>query len=818
MRDVKASLTTKAADDRLIALCGQAESIMGDSPVSEKAAEAVMALFKGRRFAGTRFERLIRLMQMVCSSWLRDGAGMKRFAAAAERAPESDLPDLEGVPVKALCALYRTAADIIRVTPKPGEEPEMDEKAARALWNEADDAFFYIVSDVRNYNCHATAVLGAMRAALPALEDTAVPYALGAAANLCEDEMPRAIKYACMALDEIRSGKPFTEGIPDLIACTLFGALYATAEDEPKLRVPKKFTAAHSDEKILLYLRAKLSEGDAAVIDFARKGPRWRITGTAADLLASCLAAESLEKADADLLRRAALIVAGDDRDLGASPFRRLVRARIYMQSGEPKKAVRECNAALKRLAKHCIWGDLRAILLETGAFARIRQKGGFKSSDVLDYCNEAPWRLRTKALRLIQAHSLLNCAVYPDLAGRIAEASDIALDNLNEDPKNAGALSCFKRCLLMMHRDKDALTVAEKIPPLLEGEDRAQAEAECRSIAEDLAKRKGQVKAFEPQRERFLKAVEREIGPVADVITGWYPIEIWIVLPKKAPGMQYAMTYGLQLFGEAGRKPHRRELIVPLPAEKDLSGYRFAPRDFWPITEMAKIAVQACRMPGRHVEEGLTVRNVDGTPLGPGAPFTGTMLCAFGEAGAISKKFPAELLELVPIYPEEGDFVALFGPEPLRERLAATSYRPVSEHRPNVCLDRRYRPLIERSRLKPVCPAEKSVLMAFVNLDILTEGRELRYMVRHRPQPGDRDWNSGWHFYTGEETDRVIEDKTSFPLVDLNTIANYAPDIVPLLDAPYGSSYVRRDDGVMVPLEEVPPEKRHRPGGRTLS
>lgn len=818
MKEVKAAMKAGPSESWAAALCAEAESIMNGAPGTENAAAEVLSLFKGRRFAGTRRERWIRLAQMTCSSWLGDHAGMKRFAQAAESAPGADLPELEGVPAEALCALYRTAAEIGGASRK-GEERALGREAAHALWDKAGDAFFFVLTDARSFSRHGAAALCALRAVLPGLDDTAMPYALAAAASFCEEEMLRAIRFCCKALDEIRAGRPFAEGTLELLSSTLFGALYSSSQDEPAMRVPKRITPSHSEVQILSYFRQCLTEegGDAALIALARTAPKGRITGTAADLLASSLAAESLEKADASLLREAAELVRGDDPDLGAGPLRRLVRARIAMQSGEPGKAARECDEALKLFSAHSLWGDLRAILLETGAFARIRREAGFTSADVLDYCRSAPVRVRTAPLRLIEAHSLLNCAAYPDLSGNVIEARAIAESLAARSPKDAGALSCLKRCLIMMHLEREALEVAKRIPRLLTGEQRKEARAECRALARTLAAEKSQAEPSDALRRRFLDAVERGIGPVVNVIRGWYPIEIWIVRPRKRPHAQYAVTFGVQLFAAPGESAAGIELAAALPGEKDLSGYRFAPHDFWPLTEMAKIAVQACREEGKHLEEGLTVHNADGSPLGPGAPFTGTMLCGFGEEAGVSRFLPAKLLALVPLYPEEVDFVALFGPERLRERLAGEEFLPISEHRRNVCLDRRFRPLIARNRLKAVCP-EKGDMLAFVNLDILTEGKELRFMVRHRPEPECADWDSGWHFYTGEETEKSIEDKASFPLVDLNTIANYAPDIVPLLDAPYGSSYVRKDDGTAVPLQDVPPVSRRRRKDRLLS
>jgi len=42
----------------------------------------------------------------------------------------------------------------------------------------------------------------------------------------------------------------------------------------------------------------------------------------------------------------------------------------------------------------------------------------------------------------------------------------------------------------------------------------------------------------------------------------------------------------------------------------------------------------------------------------------------------------------------------------------------------------------------------------------------------------------------------------------DVNTIANYDRDIIPLLDAPPGSAFERDDDGSFVSVAFEPPEE----------
>lgn len=77
----------------------------------------------------------------------------------------------------------------------------------------------------------------------------------------------------------------------------------------------------------------------------------------------------------------------------------------------------------------------------------------------------------------------------------------------------------------------------------------------------------------------------------------------------------------------------------------------------------------------------------------------------------------------------------------------------------------------------------------------IMVEGSKVGYMVRNEPQE-EHPEDSGWIFYEGSEDREYCEDSGHFGLYDLNTVANYDPDIIPLLDAPAGMAFFRGDDG----------------------
>src|SRR5688572_23250583 len=75
---------------------------------------------------------------------------------------------------------------------------------------------------------------------------------------------------------------------------------------------------------------------------------------------------------------------------------------------------------------------------------------------------------------------------------------------------------------------------------------------------------------------------------------------------------------------------------------------------------------------------------------------------------------------------------------------------------------------------------------------DMITcEGRKVAFMYREQP---DQEIDSGWRFMSGYESDEYANNPDNLGIYDVNTIANYDPDIIPFLAAPDGSAFERKD------------------------
>ncbi|MGI2031517.1 DUF2185 domain-containing protein [Rhizobium panacihumi] len=83
----------------------------------------------------------------------------------------------------------------------------------------------------------------------------------------------------------------------------------------------------------------------------------------------------------------------------------------------------------------------------------------------------------------------------------------------------------------------------------------------------------------------------------------------------------------------------------------------------------------------------------------------------------------------------------------------------------------------------------------ACIASDMITvEGHPVGFFYRQKP---DNEIDSGWRFLTGLEDDAYMDDADNHAIYDVNTIANYDPDIIAHLDAPVGSVFERDEEGV---------------------
>ena len=87
----------------------------------------------------------------------------------------------------------------------------------------------------------------------------------------------------------------------------------------------------------------------------------------------------------------------------------------------------------------------------------------------------------------------------------------------------------------------------------------------------------------------------------------------------------------------------------------------------------------------------------------------------------------------------------------------------------------------------------------------ITVEGRKVGYCYREIP---DGNWDSGWRFTAGDESDEYMDDPNNAGIYKLNTICNDDPDIIPLLHTPAPCAFERDENGVFQKIKEWKPEQ----------
>ncbi len=87
----------------------------------------------------------------------------------------------------------------------------------------------------------------------------------------------------------------------------------------------------------------------------------------------------------------------------------------------------------------------------------------------------------------------------------------------------------------------------------------------------------------------------------------------------------------------------------------------------------------------------------------------------------------------------------------------------------------------------------------------ITVEGCKVGYCYREKP---DGDWDSGWRFTAGNESEEYMDDPNNAGIYKLNTICNDDPDIIPLLNTPAPCTFERDENGVFQQIKDWKPNE----------
>ena len=88
--------------------------------------------------------------------------------------------------------------------------------------------------------------------------------------------------------------------------------------------------------------------------------------------------------------------------------------------------------------------------------------------------------------------------------------------------------------------------------------------------------------------------------------------------------------------------------------------------------------------------------------------------------------------------------------------------------------------------QIKPLISDQRG---CFATDRITVDGSRVGYMYR---ELSTEEWDSGWRFTAGDESDAYLNQPSNFAIYSLNTIANYDPEIIPFLSAAINSAFER--------------------------
>lgn len=95
----------------------------------------------------------------------------------------------------------------------------------------------------------------------------------------------------------------------------------------------------------------------------------------------------------------------------------------------------------------------------------------------------------------------------------------------------------------------------------------------------------------------------------------------------------------------------------------------------------------------------------------------------------------------------------------------------------------------LSREELKQLVP--NNVGGCFITDRVTVDGRKIGYMYR---EEAERPEDSGWRFFSGDESQEYIDDLSHTGVYAVNTAANHDPDIIPYLDTPAPCAFEKID------------------------
>ena len=111
----------------------------------------------------------------------------------------------------------------------------------------------------------------------------------------------------------------------------------------------------------------------------------------------------------------------------------------------------------------------------------------------------------------------------------------------------------------------------------------------------------------------------------------------------------------------------------------------------------------------------------------------------------------------------------------------------------------------VKAEDMKNLLPDWENATGCIATNRITVEGCKVGYCYREK---ADGDWDSGWRFTAGDESNEYMDDPNNAGIYGLNTICNDDPDIIPLLNTPAPCAFERDENGVFQQIKDWKPDE----------
>jgi len=308
-------------------------------------------------------------------------------------------------------------------------------------------------------------------------------------------------------------------------------------------------------------------------------------------------------------------------------------------------------------------------------------------------------------------------------------------------------------------------------------------------------------------------RAIEARFGKVSqvlrEVVSRDIRVDLCVAAPASGRAYQTVVTRGMgarDMRVPSSQSLSRAELVFMLPEDWELRS-----QDecwYWPLRWLKLLA----RLPAEEdswLGWGHTVPG--GEPFAENTDFNSLLLldafipeasldknggdpCVFDLPGGETVRF----YQLFPLYEEELQFKLKHGAQALLDRMTAKgALSPVLDTAranlfPPAPPEKRCR--LQKHQLRPLLPGWEGPAGCLATDRILVEGARVGYCYR---EPPCGDWDSGWRFTAGDESDEYMRNPRHSDIYTLNCLANYDRTILPILRTPAPCAFARGEGGL---------------------